>query len=179
MMYGIGMPTLFPIALLSYFIFWATERYQVAYSFQLPPAMDDKMTVNAMKLFSYTPIILLFNGFWMLSNRQMFENVVNQVALSTEEMTSSHGFGSIFHFDQATPMLLMSFAFTVIVTMKTFFSGTMKDWGYIISSNVIEVDENLPNFFQALKLNDADWYCKEAIYTKDIYKFSFANNIVV
>ena len=77
MMYGLGLPALFPIALLSYFIFWLTERYQVAYCFQLPPAMDDKMTVNAMRLFSYTPIMFLFNGYWMLSNRQMFENVIN------------------------------------------------------------------------------------------------------
>ena len=77
MMYGLGLPALFPIALLSYFIFWMTERYQVAYCFQLPPAMDDKMTVNAMRLFSYTPIMFLFNGYWMLSNRQMFENVIN------------------------------------------------------------------------------------------------------
>ena len=27
MLYGLGLPLLFPIALLSYFIFWATERY--------------------------------------------------------------------------------------------------------------------------------------------------------
>lgn len=44
MMYGIGLPLLFPIAALSYFIFWATERYQIAYTYQLPPKMDDKMT---------------------------------------------------------------------------------------------------------------------------------------
>lgn len=27
MMYGLGLPILFPIAALAYFIFWATERY--------------------------------------------------------------------------------------------------------------------------------------------------------
>lgn len=48
MMYGLGLPMLFPIAFLSYFVLWATERYQLAYTYQLPPAMDDKMTVNAM-----------------------------------------------------------------------------------------------------------------------------------
>ena len=77
MMYGVGLPALFPIAFLSYFIFWATERYQIAYAYQLPPAMDDKMTQNAMRLFAYTPILFLMNGYWMLSNRQMFENIVN------------------------------------------------------------------------------------------------------
>ena len=77
MMYGLGLPMLFPIAVLSFFVFWATERWQIAYCYQLPPAMDDKMTVNAMTILSYTPIIFLLNGFWMLGNRQMFENVVN------------------------------------------------------------------------------------------------------
>lgn len=27
MMYGLGLPTLFPIAIVSYFFFWTTERY--------------------------------------------------------------------------------------------------------------------------------------------------------
>jgi len=44
MMYGLGLPALFPIAFISFFIFWATERYQLAYTYQLPPAMDDRMT---------------------------------------------------------------------------------------------------------------------------------------
>ena len=77
MMYGLGLPALFPIAFLTFFIFYVTERYQIAYTYTLPPAMDDKMTVNFMRLMSYTPILFLFNGYWMLSNRQMFENVVN------------------------------------------------------------------------------------------------------
>lgn len=69
MMYGLGLPALFPIAFVSFFVFWATERWQLAYHYQLPPAMDDKMTVNAISLLSYTPILFLFNGYWMLSNR--------------------------------------------------------------------------------------------------------------
>ena len=178
MMYGVGLPTLFPIALVSYFIFWATERYQVAYCFQLPPAMDDKMTVNAMKLFGYTPILFLFNGYWMLSNRQMFENVINQIEYKTLEMSSSHYWGTITDFDQATPMLLLSMAFVVIVTMRVFFNSTLSKWGYIISGNVIEVDENLPNFYEAIRLSDADWFCKEALYLKETYKFTFANEEV-
>lgn len=77
MLYGLGLPILFPIAIVSYFIFWMTERYQVAYTYQLPPAMDDKMTKNALTILSYSPLLFLFNGFWMLSNRQIFDNVVN------------------------------------------------------------------------------------------------------
>ena len=31
--------------------------------------MDDKMTRNAMRLISFSPILFLVNGYWMLSNR--------------------------------------------------------------------------------------------------------------
>jgi len=69
MLYGVGLPMLFPIAFLSLFIIYATERYMIAYTYQLPPAMDDRMTENAIKMLSYTPILFLMNGYWMLSNR--------------------------------------------------------------------------------------------------------------
>ena len=49
MMYGLGLPILFPIALLSYFIFWLVERYQVAYTYKLPPQMDELITFNVVK----------------------------------------------------------------------------------------------------------------------------------
>ena len=41
MMYGLGMPILFPIAAVSYFIFYIVERYQVAFTYPMPPALDD------------------------------------------------------------------------------------------------------------------------------------------
>lgn len=95
MLYGLGLPLLFPIAFLSIFIIYATERYQIAYTYAIPPSMDDKMTENAIRLLSYTPIIFLMNGYWMLSNRQMFENVINMIPLSTQEMQSSHDLSHI------------------------------------------------------------------------------------
>ena len=78
MMYGLGLPLLFPIAFLSYFIFWLVERFQIAYTYRLPPKMDSKMTENAIRLLSFVPIIFLFNSYWMLSNRQIFDNVINK-----------------------------------------------------------------------------------------------------
>lgn len=68
-MYGVGMPILFPIAAVSYFVFWLVERYQVAYTYPMPPAMDDRMVQNALSILSYAPILLLINGYWMLSNK--------------------------------------------------------------------------------------------------------------
>jgi hypothetical protein len=48
MMYGIGMPILFPIAVATLGIHWIHERYHMAYTYQLPPSLDDKLTLNTI-----------------------------------------------------------------------------------------------------------------------------------
>ena len=69
MFYGPGLPILFPIAALSYFILYSAERYGLAYTYQMPPTMDDMMTKNALNLLSYSPLFFLLNGYWMFSNQ--------------------------------------------------------------------------------------------------------------
>lgn len=61
--------------------------------------MDDKMTENAISLMSLSPIIFLLNGFWMLSNKQIFENEVNSIDYSTQEMPSGHSISSSMAFN--------------------------------------------------------------------------------
>ena len=43
----------------------------------------------------------------------------------------------------------------------------------------IVVDEDLPNFFQAVKLVDTQWFVLESRYYREKYKFTFANKAVV
>ena len=135
MLYGLGLPMLFPIAFLSYFIFWATERYQIAYTYQLPPAMDDKMTVNAMKLLSYTPIMFLLNGYWMLSNMQMFDSKVSRIDQVNDRMQSGHTMDSINALSHATPMLFIAIPLLVIILLRTQIYTYLEKWGFTISQN--------------------------------------------
>ena len=69
MMYGIGMPILFPLSALAIFAQWATERYLIVKEVELPPAMNDYLIINAMNKLKYAPLFLLFNGYWMIDNR--------------------------------------------------------------------------------------------------------------
>lgn len=80
---------------------------------------------------------------------------------------------------QATPLLVLSMAICMVTLMRACFYDKMKEWGFAISSNEINVDENLPNFFNAVKLSDAEWFIKESRYCREQYKFSFANKAVV
>jgi hypothetical protein len=59
MFYGVGLPILFPIAVLTLFIFYCFERYHIAYTYRLPPSLDGKLTFNALNVLSYAPLLLL------------------------------------------------------------------------------------------------------------------------
>jgi len=68
LMYGIGIPLLFPLAAFSFLITLIGEKIQCAYFVKLPPAMGDTLTQTTISSFKYCPILLLFNGYWMISN---------------------------------------------------------------------------------------------------------------
>jgi hypothetical protein len=73
MMYGMGMPILFPIAALNLFNQWICERLVVAYMMKRPPALDNKLSENCIAMLKLAPIVFLMNGYWMVSNVQIFK----------------------------------------------------------------------------------------------------------
>ena len=72
MLYGPGLPILFPIATLFLFNARISERISVAYFSKQPPAMGDTLSTAALDLMKYAPIVMMFNGYWMLGNKQIF-----------------------------------------------------------------------------------------------------------
>jgi len=75
-------------------------------------------------------------------------------------MLTGHTFANI-KVDQAVPIALMAGCILIIILLQTFFKKTMKKWGFGFGGSKINVDENLPYFFTAIKLSDADWLIKE------------------
>ena len=69
MMYGLGIPLMFPIAALGLFMTHICEKIFLAYIAIQPPAMDDALTVNCLGMVKYAPLFLLANGWWMVGNR--------------------------------------------------------------------------------------------------------------
>jgi hypothetical protein len=41
---------------------------------RLPPALDDMLTNNLVSKCKYAPLLLMLNGYWMLSNQEAFAN---------------------------------------------------------------------------------------------------------
>jgi len=85
-MYGMGIPLLFPIAAMNLGLTLMGERISTAYYVRQPPAMDDTMTRNTLRLLKLAPIILLCNGYWMVGNRQIFFNHFEHISDSGSSM---------------------------------------------------------------------------------------------
>lgn len=69
MMYGIGIPILFPVAALSILVLYSMEKLMLAYSYRQPPAYDERLNNNVLGLMTYAPLIFLSFGYWMLSSK--------------------------------------------------------------------------------------------------------------
>ena len=170
MLYGVGLPIMFPIAALGLAIFWSLERYHMAYTYRLPPSLDDRLTKNAVRVLKFAPVMLLANGYWMLGQSQIFDGWVNQKATSLDFMPTGHTFACLETVTQAAPLLLMAVAMLLIYLAQQFFKKTLKKYGFSFSSTKIEVDENLPNFYQSVKLSEADWLVAENAHYREKYQ---------
>ena len=85
-------------------------------------------------------------------------------------MPTGHDFSTLERVCQATPLMLIAGAMLIIFLAQAFFKKTLKRYGFGFSGTKIEVDENLPNFYKAVKLSEADWLVQESAYYGDKYQ---------
>jgi len=78
----------------------------------------------------------------------------------------------------ATPMILLSCAGSIIILLRLTLYPTLTRWGYTLSKVKIVVDEDLPSFYHAVKLSDADWVVYENKNLRDNYGFSMVSRDV-
>ena len=69
MMYGLGIPILFPIAFCYFYVLYMVEKGMLYYCYREPPQYDEVMNVEALRILGYAPLFMLSVGYWMLSNR--------------------------------------------------------------------------------------------------------------
>lgn len=115
--------------------------------------MDNSLNNNAIKMVSYAPIFLLMNGYWLVDNKIMFSNQWDYLMRVNDNMKSGHVFEG-FKVAPSTPLLLfimIAVAMKLLITIVPY--DTLKMLGFSLGDeNEISVDEDLPNFFEAIKL---------------------------
>lgn len=117
MLYGMGMPALFPCAALNFFNQYMVERIIVAWYMKAPAAMDDSLTRNCISKLRFAPMIFLINGYWMLGNVQIFKNVWHFIGDSSQSMISKHHPEFTINWDTPT-MTFALYAVALFVIQK-------------------------------------------------------------
>lgn len=173
MMYGVGLPILFPVACFNFFNQYICERILVCYTVKLPPALDDQLTNNALSKIAWAPLLFLMNGYWMLSNPEIFQNRWEYIQTSVESMKSQHFLFPIT-VNWATPIEFMAFCAVFIILTQKIFGTLLNQYGYGMEREEIEVDEDLPDFFKCVKLSQADEVIAEEANMQN--KFGFLVN---
>ena len=68
MLYGAGMPILFPLAFIAIVVQYTLERMLIAYSYIQPPMIDSSLNQTTIYLISVSPVIYAFTSAWVFSN---------------------------------------------------------------------------------------------------------------
>lgn len=116
--------------------------------------MGDELSRDVLSLLKYAPLFLIFNGYWLMDNKQMFANKWVYKMSSFDQMPSGH----TIHFcvSQAAPLLLIAImSVPMLLFLEVIPRETVMKYGFSLSKEIITTEENLPPFFDVVQLSHA------------------------
>jgi len=92
MVFGTGMPILFPVAACTLFMLYTIETFKLFYGYKRPPVYDTELNNYVLKKLLYAPFVLLAFGFWELSNPALQGNydTLNAISKSDDPQDFGH-----------------------------------------------------------------------------------------
>jgi hypothetical protein len=170
-MFGFGIPILFPITAITFFIIYVIEMLSFYYSYKLPPSYDEKLSRSVLESLLWAPLYYLAFGYWMASSKQLLSNdyliTTNREALerSSSVFESQHLWTSVFTPSgwsaPAWPMLVTFICVFVFVVVGGPFKKLLDKMMSCCKIGDVEIDEDLPEYWDALDDNDKNWSFKE------------------
>lgn len=134
-----------------------------------PASLDDKLTVNCIKKLRFAPMLFLINGAWMLGNQQIFKNVWSFIPDASYTMKSDHPID--FRVNWSTPAMLFGILAICLYIIQVTLGKHLAGWGFQLADHEINVDEDLPHFFEAVKLSQANELVNENANMMNNYGF--------
>ena len=74
MMYGFGLPILFPVAILAMFILYMVEKTMLYYAYKRPPMYNETLSEMVIRIMQLAPVFYVMFGYWMCSSKQLLSN---------------------------------------------------------------------------------------------------------
>mmetsp|Transcript_21710 Transcript_21710/g.16011 ORF Transcript_21710/g.16011 Transcript_21710/m.16011 type:complete len:569 (+) Transcript_21710:1-1707(+) len=175
-MYGLGIPAMWPIAVVQYFVLYIVEKLMIYYSYRQPPMYDNKLNDRVLGILSYAPLFLLTFGYWMVSNKQLLSNdYIYYVVQSSDIMETGHLWTSVFkkegYLNPGMPLLICFWAMVVLFIFRGWLHSFMTNHFSFYRVGEFEIDEGLPNYFNTLDDHDRKWSIKEEENCRNVLHF--------
>ena len=166
MMYGIGMPILFPVGAFGFIMMYMVHKSKLFWAHQRPPMFDDELNNYVLNTLTYAPILMLGFGFWMLTNPEMFSNeVVWKQRYNddpTEHVWTDVFFGNMLAKNpQALPIFIAFWFFLITIFFRNFLYSAITKCFPSMKIGAFHIEEDLPNYFAAVDDHDRNWSIKE------------------
>ena len=166
MLYGTGIPILYPIAFISLFIRYIMDRVLLTYYNQKPPQYDDDLAKETNKLLPWAGIIHLLVGFWMMGNPLMFTNNTVPFNSSNDVRSTGHDLNSIFKLNHSTMYFILGcFAF-ILYLFRHFFTKILKKLGIVHKAHEEDLEDLLP-YFEVMPKFYTTWWIKEEEFVRN------------
>jgi hypothetical protein len=169
MLFGVGIPILFPICLLNLCVQYVVDRIMTVYIYQEPPMFDSELTNTSLWFLQYAGALYLAFGFWMLSNKQIFSNEVHPIKYVGDISFTGHTIGRL-NLHQASIVVLLVALCVIIYLVWLFLKYTVE--AMCFSSSVEEEllgVEDLFNFYDSLHLQDLQFLIDEEMVLRQKY----------
>lgn len=143
-LYGLFIPLLFPVALIFFINQNISDKILLTYFFRKPPMYNDNLTEKMLSNLRVAPILMFIFSYWVLTNAQMFFNVVPNRNFFNRAPNPKHNLH--FYYKETS---VGTFAFVILLIW--FLRVAFDSFSCHSNDEDQEVeDENLPNYWRAL-----------------------------
>jgi len=174
-MYGFGIPALFPIACISFWMLYVVEKLLLFYGYRLPPMYDERLSEDVLNKLRFAPLLYISFGYWMASNNQLLSNEhLPNKATQREVFRSEHTYTSLFTHEgwQGFEWPLLAAFFLLFIV---FFFGNMIETcvekmckSCVIGDVADELNEEIDNYWASLDEEDRNWSMKEEEHARTL-----------
>lgn len=169
LMFGLGLPVLFPIAVVSFAVLYLLEKAMLYYVYQMPPMYDERLSDSVINKLRWAPCFLLAFGYWMASSNQLISNEhLYEVEKSSSTRITDH-----YEFDPFTaegwaapawPLLLFFWCILFAAFFGSFIRPQMEKCCPRLKIANFEVQQSIDNYFKSLEPHQRDWSTSEEMH---------------
>jgi len=178
LMFGTGIPQLYPIAALSFFVLYGIENLMLYYVYKKPPDYDEKLNDSILANMAKAPLLLYAFGYWMLSNRQLLQTYpewddatqtggLKAIRYKGEAFQAEHYWyeclnpASVFTSGPAGSLLLAFWLYFFYLVFRSPVGWCVnKCCGKYVLHDV-EIDDDIDKYQNCLDKDDKDWSIQE------------------